>query len=72
MLNEDFVKDLFEVCRKHKKNATVKVEADVPGISHYDVEITGAWDILETESAVDVFAVGDDDHIMSLKGTKKK
>lgn len=69
-MDSEFVKKLYELCREHKVNLRVELESDDEKYSHYEITITGAWDILKTQNAVNVYGISRDDFIMSLKGTK--
>jgi hypothetical protein len=69
MLNEEFVKDLFEVCKKHRQNIQINVEG-TGDVSHYEVHITGAWAIHKESDAVEVYEHKNDTLIMTIKGDK--
>lgn len=69
MIKEDFVNELFELCRKHKVNLTANVESDDPDIQHYEIDVNGAWDIRNTTDAVVVQSVALPEIVHRIKGT---
>lgn len=71
MLNEDFVKELFELCCKHKINMSAKIDNRDNGIQYYEADINGAWEIRNDHDAVKVYAVSHDKEVMTIKGTKE-
>jgi hypothetical protein len=70
MIESEFVNELYYICQKYKKNINVKVETDESGISHYEVDITGAWPIRMDCDAVVVTKVQNSTFEYSIKGDK--
>ena len=63
MNKEEFVKELFELCRKHKENCVVTTD------DGYEINITGAWDINKENDAVEIYKK-EETFVGALKGTK--
>lgn len=70
MINKDFVNELFELCKKHKQNVHVVVDSEEENIQHYEVDITGAWEIRTDCNAVEVQAVPFSNVVMEISGKK--
>ena len=69
-MNEDFVKELFKLCKKHKYNmeATVEIFGKDLSSDKFEVAVHGAWNISNKEKAVEVFKIQDSVEVMSLAG----
>jgi hypothetical protein len=70
MLEQEFVNELYNLCQRYKKNINVKVETSESGVSHYEVDINGAWAIRKDSDAVVVTQVPQDLFLYSIKGDK--
>lgn len=73
MLNEQFVKDLFKLCKKHKVNLNIPRLEQWDGgyLENFEVDITGAWDIRNDCEAVQVYKINDSEQVMSIYGDLK-
>ena len=71
MADAEFVQELFELCRKYRKNLHGTFEGFSPDLSsqEYEVYVNGAWDIRDTENAVEVYKVKPQDCEFTIKGT---
>ena len=62
----NFAKDLFKLCRKHKINITTNTDD-----GNYTVTVHGQWDILEEHDAVEIYK-NDTSLVNVIKGTRKR
>lgn len=67
-INNEFVEELYALCRKYKVNMRTEVETDESGYENYSVEVTGAWDISKSENAVEVWKKRSDEFVSGIKG----
>lgn len=70
MLKQEFVKELFELCKKHKVNLEANIIVSEHRISHYNIHVTGEWEIRSDVAAVEVFEHYNYTPIYSIKGDK--
>ena len=70
MLNEEFVKELYALCVKHKTNITATIDSTELNIDHYEVDITGAWSISKDHTAVEVHSISYDNLVYTINGEK--
>ncbi len=70
-IEKDFIQELYELCKKYKKNIEAKVETTDSKVHHYEVTITGAWEISKKHSAVEVYQVFNQECVMSINGDKE-
>lgn len=70
-IDMEFIEAVFDICKKHGQNVRMKMESSDPRFDWYAVEITGAWEINETENAVEVYAQPREEFVGRIKGDRK-
>ena len=63
----DFVQELYDVCKKYKKNLSGKFDVNN---QQYKIDISAEWDIVETCNAVEVYTITEEFNF-SIKGDIK-
>ena len=63
----DFVQELYAVCKKYKKNLSGKFDVNN---QQYKIDISAEWDIVETCNAVEVYTITEEFNF-SIKGDIK-
>jgi hypothetical protein len=68
MIELEFVRELYELCQKHKRNVSISVDARIGEEKCYQIYINGEWEVWDDTPAVEVYEVGENTEVYTING----